>query len=105
MQKLLFLYRIGHHSTSDDSSAYRPVDEVKEWNENYHPVARINRFMKARSWWDDASETSLEADSKNEVLKAFATAEKKKKATWKELFNDVYHDLPNHLRLVYEKTI
>lgn len=57
--------------------------------------------MKTRNWWDDASESSLEAESKNQVMKAFATAEKKKKATWKELFHDVYHDLPNHLRLVY----
>ena len=24
-------YRVGHHSTSDDSSKYRPADEVKEW--------------------------------------------------------------------------
>lgn len=24
-------YRIGHHSTSDDSTAYRSVDEVKYW--------------------------------------------------------------------------
>jgi 2-oxoisovalerate dehydrogenase E1 component alpha subunit len=24
-------YRVGHHSTSDDSSKYRPVEEVKEW--------------------------------------------------------------------------
>lgn len=25
-------YRVGHHSTSDDSSKYRPVEEVQEWN-------------------------------------------------------------------------
>lgn len=24
-------YRVGHHSTSDDSSKYRPAEEVKEW--------------------------------------------------------------------------
>ena len=27
-------YRIGHHSTSDDSSAYRSVDEVSASHEN-----------------------------------------------------------------------
>ena len=26
-------YRIGHHSTSDDSSAYRSVDEIKYWEQ------------------------------------------------------------------------
>ena len=25
-------YRVGHHSTSDDSSKYRPIEEVQEWN-------------------------------------------------------------------------
>ena len=25
-------YRVGHHSTSDDSSKYRPAEEVKEWS-------------------------------------------------------------------------
>lgn len=24
-------YRVGHHSTSDDSSKYRPMEEVQEW--------------------------------------------------------------------------
>ena len=24
-------YRVGHHSTSDDSSKYRAAEEVKEW--------------------------------------------------------------------------
>lgn len=91
-------YRIGHHSTSDDSSAYRSTDEVKEWNEKYHPISRLNHFMKTRNWWDDSRESSLEAESKNEVLKTFAAAEKKKKATWKELFHDVYHDVPHHLK-------
>lgn len=25
-------YRVGHHSTSDDSSMYRAIEEVKEWS-------------------------------------------------------------------------
>ncbi len=33
-------YRIGHHSTSDDSSAYRSVDEVKQWDQKDHPITR-----------------------------------------------------------------
>lgn len=32
-------YRVGHHSTSDDSSKYRPIEEVQEWQVvgEYHP--------------------------------------------------------------------
>merc|ERR1712076_205003 len=32
-------YGIGHHSTSDDSSAYRSVDEVRYWDQKGHPIA------------------------------------------------------------------
>jgi TPP-dependent pyruvate/acetoin dehydrogenase alpha subunit len=24
-------YRVGHHSTSDDSTMYRPIDEIEHW--------------------------------------------------------------------------
>ena len=35
-------YRIGHHSTSDDSSAYRSVDEVRCKNET---VSKLEKFI------------------------------------------------------------
>ena len=34
-------YRIGHHSTSDDSSAYRSVDEV-----GIKPKKKVSKFTK-----------------------------------------------------------
>lgn len=34
------------------------------------------------------------------MLQAFARAEKKLKPNWKELFKDVYADMPQHLRWV-----
>jgi hypothetical protein len=40
-------YRVGHHSTSDDSSKYRPVEEVKEWSvvgELDHPDILLARL-------------------------------------------------------------
>ena len=47
-------YRIGHHSTSDDSTAYRSVDEVRYWDERDHPISRLRHFMNAKGWWNDA---------------------------------------------------
>ena len=37
-------YRIGHHSTSDDSSAYRSVDEVMAVEVNFNIILFIFRF-------------------------------------------------------------
>ena len=45
-------YRIGHHSTSDDSSAYRSVDEVKlDFNESlaaFTSLYIVERFIRQR---------------------------------------------------------
>ena len=41
-------FRIGHHSTSDDSTAYRSKDEVNYWDKLDHPIARL-RFVSFAS--------------------------------------------------------
>ena len=60
-------YRIGHHSTSDDSSAYRSVDEVKFWDATDHPISRFRQYMLAKNWWDDAKEEEWKKNSKTQV--------------------------------------
>ena len=52
-------YRIGHHSTSDDSTAYRSVDEVRYWDERDHPISRLRHYMNAKGWWGDAQVLSI----------------------------------------------
>ncbi|MCL4138533.1 UNVERIFIED_CONTAM: hypothetical protein GTU68_037079 [Idotea baltica] len=91
-------YRIGHHSTSDDSSAYRSVDEVKYWDSTQHPIARLRAFMVSKGWWDEAQEKKWKDDCKKQVMQAFAKAEKKLKPNWKELFKDVYSEIPSHIQ-------
>merc|ERR1712183_645940 len=49
-------YRIGHHSTSDDSSAYRSVDEVRYWDQKGHPIARFGNYLRSKGLWDDQQE-------------------------------------------------
>lgn len=46
--------RIGHHSTSDDSTAYRSVDEVRYWDERDHPISRLRHYLLSKGWWGDA---------------------------------------------------
>ncbi|EFX84437.1 hypothetical protein DAPPUDRAFT_301077 [Daphnia pulex] len=91
-------YRIGHHSTSDDSTAYRSVDEVRYWDERDHPISRLRNYMLSKGWWGDAQEKEWKEDCKRQVMTAFARAEKKLKPNWKEIFTDVYHEMPSHIR-------
>ncbi|ORY34855.1 Thiamin diphosphate-binding protein [Naematelia encephala] len=83
-------YRVGHHSTSDDSSKYRPAEEVKEWTVVDNPIHRFRAFLVFQGWWSEPEEKALLSKNKNEVLKAFSRAEKLPKPKLGEMFNDVW---------------
>ncbi|TFJ99444.1 cysteine and histidine-rich protein 1-B [Platysternon megacephalum] len=91
-------YRIGHHSTSDDSSAYRSVDEVNYWDKQDHPISRLRHHMLGRGWWDEEQEKSWRKKSRKRVMEAFEQAERKLKPSPQHLFSDVYCEMPPHLQ-------
>ncbi|KAF8158173.1 branched-chain alpha-keto acid dehydrogenase E1-alpha subunit [Crassisporium funariophilum] len=83
-------YRVGHHSTSDDSFAYRARAEVEDRKRIDNPITRFQLFMESRGWWDADSEAELKARLKADVMKAFKRAESLKRCEVGELFTDVY---------------
>jgi 2-oxoisovalerate dehydrogenase E1 component alpha subunit len=89
-------YRIGHHSTSDDSSAYRSKGEVEQFGE-MDPIIRMQAYLTNRGLWDDEKQKALVKESRKDVLKHFEAAEKRPKPALKHLFTDVYDDVPPHL--------
>ncbi|KAJ7303951.1 hypothetical protein JRQ81_011466 [Phrynocephalus forsythii] len=91
-------YRIGHHSTSDDSSAYRSVDEVNYWDKQDHPISRLRHYMVGRGWWDEEQEKIWRKKSRKRVMEAFEEAERKLKPQPQLLFSDVYTETPWHIR-------
>jgi len=91
-------YRIGHHSTSDDSSAYRSVDEVRYWDQKDHPITRFALYLTNKGLWSEQQEKEWKNESKKQVLQAFARAEKKLKPNWKEMFTEVYDEIPTDLQ-------
>ncbi|GLB38238.1 putative branched-chain alpha-keto acid dehydrogenase E1-alpha subunit [Lyophyllum shimeji] len=83
-------YRVGHHSTSDDSFAYRPRSEVEDRKRVDNPIARFRLFMESQGWWNNEAEEDLKARLKADVMKSFKKAESLKRCELKELFTDVY---------------
>jgi len=83
-------YRQGHHSTSDDSSRYRSVDEVNMWKDTDHPISRFRQYLFNKNWWSVEEDSALKKKSKKEVLTALSSAEKKKKPSISSMFDDVY---------------
>ncbi|XP_032750058.1 2-oxoisovalerate dehydrogenase subunit alpha, mitochondrial isoform X2 [Rattus rattus] len=91
-------YRIGHHSTSDDSSAYRSVDEVNYWDKQDHPISRLRQYLLNQGWWDEEQEKAWRKQSRKKVMEAFEQAERKLKPNPSLLFSDVYQEMPAQLR-------
>lgn len=96
-------YRLGHHSTSDDSTAYRQVilfflsisifrtaEEVQTWGDKDHPITRFKRYITEQGWWNDEQEKEWQKDVRKRVLTAFNQAEKEKLSHYHDLFEGVY---------------
>ncbi|GJN13623.1 hypothetical protein PR202_gb00348 [Eleusine coracana subsp. coracana] len=90
-------YRVGHHSTSDDSTKYRPVDEIEHWRTARDPISRYRKWVQGNDWWSDAEESELRKTVRQELLQAIQVAERAPKPPVSELFTDVYDQIPSNL--------
>ncbi|KAL0350392.1 UNVERIFIED_CONTAM: 2-oxoisovalerate dehydrogenase subunit alpha 2, mitochondrial [Sesamum radiatum] len=91
-------YRAGHHSTSDDSSKYRPIEEIEWWRAAQDPITRFRKWLEGEGWWTAQSEIELRDHARQEVLHAIQVAEKVDKPAIREIFTDVYDVPPSNLR-------
>ncbi|KAF2116123.1 2-oxoisovalerate dehydrogenase subunit alpha mitochondrial precursor [Lophiotrema nucula] len=89
----MMAYRVGHHSTSDDSFAYRQKVEVEDWKRRDNPVTRLRKWLENRCLWDEDKERELRSSTRKEILQAFEKAEKDKKPPIKHMFDDVYESI------------
>lgn len=96
-------YRVSHHSTSDDSSAYRAKVEVEDWKRRDNPITRLRKWMENKQIWDEENEKEARSSIRKEVLKAIAKAEKEKKPALKEMFTDIYEELTEEQRSQMEE--
>jgi 2-oxoisovalerate dehydrogenase E1 component alpha subunit len=83
-------YRVGHHSTSDDSFAYRRRTEVEDRKRIDNPITRFRLFMESQGWWNADAEVEMKARLKADAMKAFKRAENLKRCELGELFTDIY---------------
>ncbi|MDP3746333.1 MAG: thiamine pyrophosphate-dependent enzyme [Phenylobacterium sp.] len=95
-------YRAQSHSSSDDPTRYRPADEPGAWPLG-DPIARLARHLEQRGEWSAKDQTALETQAADQVRATLKEAEAAgvlghdgpDAAT---MFEDVYKDLPWHLR-------
>jgi len=93
----LMTYRVGHHSTSDDSTAYRSIDEVEYWHKEDSPVGRFSNYLVKKGLWNHDQQIEFSKQCRKEVLLAFKEAETTKKPDPYWMFDDVYEGSSVHL--------
>merc|ERR1712000_285256 len=91
-------YRVSHHSTSDDSFAYRARVEVEDWKRRDNPLTRLRKWMEANGMWDDIKEKDARDAFRKEILKGISESEKEKKPPLKAMFDDTYEELTPDLK-------
>ncbi|KAL3524565.1 hypothetical protein ACH5RR_012937 [Cinchona calisaya] len=90
-------YRAGHHTTSDDSTRYRPAEEIEWWRVAQDPVVRFRKWLEKQSWWSAEAETELRTSLRKQVLHAIQVAEQVEKPPVGDIITDVYDTLPSNL--------
>ncbi|KAI9669764.1 MAG: hypothetical protein M1829_005019 [Trizodia sp. TS-e1964] len=96
-------YRVSHHSTSDDSFAYRAKVEVEDWKRRDNPIIRLRKWLERRGLWDAQRDAEARAGIRADVLAAFNAAEKEKKPPLRCLFTDVYAELTEESKAQMEQ--
>jgi 2-oxoisovalerate dehydrogenase E1 component alpha subunit len=99
----LVTYRATAHSTSDDPSRYRPKDEEASWPLG-DPIERLKQYLIGLREWSDEKHQALVAECEEHVSKAweeacsYGTLNEGPRPDPLTMFDDVYHELPEHLR-------
>lgn len=93
----LLTYRLSGHSTSDDPKAYRKDAEVDQWKSK-DPNVRMRTWLERRGLWDEKKQTELEEKSSNELQECVKVAEKTPPPSLDSMFEDVFAEMPWHLR-------
>ena len=90
-------YRMGAHTSSDDPKLYRTDEEVEVWAKK-DPVDRLRRHLVKNAMIDDAYDAKLDSELSEEILAVIREVEDLAAPTVDSMFEDVYAELPWHLR-------
>lgn len=91
-------YRVGDHSTSDNSALYRSEDEKNEYKAKNDPIKRLTKFLEKIGHKEIPNEEKERADARKIVTETLHACQKHKFPSVLSLFDDVYDKLPEHLK-------
>ncbi len=98
----LYTYRAEGHSTSDDPSRYRPMDEAKAWPLG-DPIERLKNHLIGLGQWSEDRQQDLHKEVVEEVrvankeAESFGTLGTGQPPSVQTMFEDVFKDMPWNL--------
>ncbi|QEA13211.1 thiamine pyrophosphate-dependent enzyme [Comamonas flocculans] len=96
-------YRGGAHSTSDDPSKYRPADDWQRFPLG-DPIARLKQHLIGIGEWSEAQHEEMGKELEAQIIAAQKEAESYgtlldgRVPSAATMFEDVFKDMPEHLR-------
>lgn len=90
-------YRVGAHSTSDDPSRYRDEAVTRQWAA-LDPIERLQRYLLQRGAIGAGEVEAMRQFYDDEVRTTLAEVEQIPPVALPTLFEDVFAELPAHLR-------
>jgi pyruvate dehydrogenase E1 component alpha subunit len=90
-------YRIGPHTSSDDPTRYRPIEELEEWKKR-DPISRFEKYLTNKKIIAKDHQELLLDKFNNEIDVLISNAEKIAPPKLETMFSDVYQSIPWHLK-------
>ncbi len=97
-------YRMLGHSSSDDPTKYRSEEETAAWAAR-DPLARFSRFLEQRGVLAGGEAQRIEDELFREIDDEIHTQEAAPPMPLKPLVEDIYAEVPRHLRVQYNDFI
>lgn len=95
-------YRGGDHSTSDFSKLYRNETEMKKLEKLLKklndPIGRLKNYLEDKKWIEKNYIDQVKEQLTKEITEALKEATAQPFPSVDELFNDVYHEIPQHIK-------
>jgi pyruvate dehydrogenase E1 component alpha subunit len=94
-------YRLGIHTTADDSSRYEPPEYKEQWRDK-DPVLRLQRYLERRGKWNAGIAETIEAEIKAQLDAAWEEAQRVPLSRVEESLTYMFAEMTPRLRQQYD---
>jgi pyruvate dehydrogenase E1 component alpha subunit len=90
-------FRMGDHTTSDDSSKYRTPEMIEEWTAK-DPLLRLEKYFQKKGLWTEEYNTYVTDEVAKEIEKAVEEGLAKGLPPVENMFEHIFAEMPIHLQ-------